>query len=269
MAQDRYKLKLTALKFISAVDMPAQETAKAVLLKRADATSSVKATARVVKTSDELGLVFGWAFTHAADGADYYDVHGHNILEDDVIKVAADFLAAGGDTDEMHDRSPDGKVVFAMPMTTEVAKSFGITTDTTGLMIAIKPSPTVFAKFKSGELTGFSIDGEGLETKIAKRTEAVRFAKAMLLLECEAGHTHFLDDQAALRRATRAASRCLRRFRRTGTARTTAIHGCVRTASSASAWPRALPRNPDGSRCRRRHHGREGDRQIVPFARRP
>lgn len=192
MAQDRFKLKLTSLKFISAVDMPAQETAKAVLLKRGDA-SSVKAVARVVKTtSDELGLVFGWAFTHAVDGVPYHDSQGDHIVEDDVIKIAAEYLALGGDTDEMHDRSPDGKVVFAMPMTSEVAKSFGIKTETTGLMIAIKPSADVFQKFKDGSLTGFSIDGEGLQTKIEKA--AVSFAKKQIMLEPATGHTHLLDD---------------------------------------------------------------------------
>jgi hypothetical protein len=48
-----------------------------------------------------------------------------------------------------------------MPMTAEVAKSFGVQTNTTGLMVAIKPSADAIAKFKSGEYTPFSIAGIG------------------------------------------------------------------------------------------------------------
>jgi hypothetical protein len=54
----RYKLKLKRLDFISAVDTPAQETATAVMLKGRAGAAEITARARVVKTSDELGLVF-------------------------------------------------------------------------------------------------------------------------------------------------------------------------------------------------------------------
>lgn len=182
----RFKLKLKRLDFISAVDAPAQETATALLIKGRTDAAQITATARVVKTSDELGLVFGWALTTKANGADYFDLHGDNIVEDDLIRVAAEFMANGGATDQQHDFAADGRVVFAMPLTAEVAKSFGIQADTTGLMVAIKPSADVFAKFKSGEYTGFSIAGIGEREAV----KAARVVKRQLATNEVDGHAH-------------------------------------------------------------------------------
>lgn len=160
----KYLLKLTRLDFISPVDAPAQETAKVLLIKR---KGEVDGRANVVKISEELGLVFCWAFTSKAAGADYYDLHGDKI-DEDFVAAAASFMERGGVTDEMHDGSPDGRVVFAMPMTPDIAKAFGVQTDTVGLMVALKPSPEVFAKFKSGEYTGVSIQGMGERVEARK-----------------------------------------------------------------------------------------------------
>lgn len=170
-----YKLKLTSLKYVSSVDTPAQETAVARLLKRGTGLK-IATTARVAKLSDELGLVFGWALTTKAAGAEYYDLQGDNVLEDDLIKVAAEWMSGGGAADTMHDREQDGRAIFCMPMTTEVAKAvygdkIGGDLGTYGLLVAIKPSAEDFAKFKSGELTGFSIDGTGERT--ATKTDDV------------------------------------------------------------------------------------------------
>jgi hypothetical protein len=169
-----YKLKLTSLKYVSSVDTPAQETAIARLLKRGTGLK-IATTARVAKLSDELGLVFGWALTTKAAGAEYYDLQGDNVLEDDLIKVAAEWMSGGGAADTMHDREQDGRAIFCMPMTTEVAKAvygdkIGGELGTYGLLVAIKPSVEDFAKFKSGELTGFSIDGTGERTATKTRT---------------------------------------------------------------------------------------------------
>jgi hypothetical protein len=179
----RYKLKLTSLKFISPVDAPAQETAAALLLKRAGVS---KATARVVKVDDELGLVFCWAFTTKSAGAEYFDLHGDNIAEDDLVKVCAEFMAGAAAVDEMHDGNATGRTVFGMPMTAEIAKAFGVETETEGFMVAIKPAPEVFAKFKSGEYTGVSIEGTGI------REEVVSARKRAALTTSVAGHTHLI-----------------------------------------------------------------------------
>lgn len=188
----RYRLKLKSLKFVSAVDRPAQETATVLLTKRAAGEFAlVSKFARVVKTDDELGLVFAWAVTSQTKGEDYYDLQDDNLVADDeFIKVAAEFMENGGATDQMHDRNQDGRVVFAMPMTPEIAKAFGVQADTYGLMVALKPSPEVFAKFKSGEYTGLSIDGTGVRTPVGK--SAWEPQRPALLTDVE-GHSHLID----------------------------------------------------------------------------
>lgn len=169
----RYRLKLKRLDFVSVVDDPAQETAKVLLIKR----RQVDGVAHVAKIADELGLVFCWAFTSKAAGEDYFDLHGDTI-DQDFIKAAAEFMESGGAVDEMHDGEQNGRVVFAMPMTPDVAKAFGIETDTVGLMVALRPSVEALAKFKSGEYTGVSIAGIGeRELVTSKSTSAVQARK--------------------------------------------------------------------------------------------
>jgi hypothetical protein len=50
-------------------------------------------------------------------------------------------------------------VVFGFPLTEEIAKSLAIESRAHGLLIAMRPSPDVLAKFKDGTYTGFSIGG--------------------------------------------------------------------------------------------------------------
>ena len=119
-----------------------------------------------VKVDEELGLVFGFAIICNKNGEAYYDLHRDHIPEDSMLKAATDFMLHSRMAGEMHGRDKDnntvakGTVVFAFPLTTEVAKSLGIVTKTTGLLIAIKPSDqSILDKFKSGEYNGFSIGG--------------------------------------------------------------------------------------------------------------
>lgn len=191
MAKELYRLKLKSLSYVSSVDTPAQETAVARLIKRRG-DQQIAATARVAKvSSDELGLVFGWALTTKVDGVDYFDLQGDAIQEDELIKIAAEWMSSGGAADTMHDREQDGRAIFAMPMTTEVAKAaygdkIGGELGTYGLLVAIRPSPEDFAKFKSGELTGFSIDGTGIREPVQARKSADK----RYLTDEALGHQH-------------------------------------------------------------------------------
>jgi len=114
----------------------------------------------VLKVDEELGLVFGWAIVCEIGGKPYFDTQGDHIPEATMIKAAADFMASSRILGDMHQTAEGGAVVFAFPMTAEVAKSFGFTGDQSGLMIGVKPAnPETLAKFKSGEYSGFSIGG--------------------------------------------------------------------------------------------------------------
>ena len=124
-----------------------------------------KFNSKVVKVDNELGLVFGYAMICKEGGEDYFDLQGDNIPEDVMLKSALDFMQHSQVAREMHGKTPDGQrkeagtVVFAFPLTTDIAKALDIETGTTGLLIAVKPDAAMLAKFKSGALTGFSIGG--------------------------------------------------------------------------------------------------------------
>jgi len=126
----------------------------------------------IVKVDESLGLVFGWAIISKINGEQYFDVQGDHIPEDVMLKAATDFMASKRIAGDMHGRDQfdqpvkAGDVIYAWPMTTDIAKAMDIETPQTGLMIAIKPDPEVLAKFKDGTYSGFSIGGH------AKREEA-------------------------------------------------------------------------------------------------
>jgi Putative phage serine protease XkdF len=129
-------------------------------LKGADEEADHIFSARVCKVDEGHGLVFGYAIVCKKDGQDYYDLQDDHIPEDAMLDAAVGFMAGERTAKEMHDGDAIGSIVFAMPLTTDIAKAFGIETRTTGLMIAMKPSdPAVLAKFKDGTYTGFSMGG--------------------------------------------------------------------------------------------------------------
>lgn len=125
--------------------------------------SSFELRTEVVKVDDRLGLVMGYAIVCTEDGQPYFDLQGDHIPEDTMLKAALDFMEHSQVAKEMHTGEQAGTVVFAWPMTEDIAKAFGVLTRQTGLMIAIKPSKDMLEKFQLGELTGFSIGGERLK----------------------------------------------------------------------------------------------------------
>lgn len=115
--------------------------------------------AQLVKVDSNLGLVFGFAVVSTLDGEPYFDKQGDHIPEDAMLKAAAEFMENSRIAKEMHAGDQQGSVVFAFPLTKDIADSLGIVTKTTGLLIAMKPSAEVLGKFKDGTYTGFSIGG--------------------------------------------------------------------------------------------------------------
>ena len=118
-----------------------------------------KLSGKVVKVHEELGLVLGYAAVCKDAGQDYFDLQDDNFDEAAMVKAALDFAQNSQIAKEMHDGDATGSVPLVFPMTTEIAKAFGIEIEKSGLMIAMKPDDDMMAKFKSGELTGFSVGG--------------------------------------------------------------------------------------------------------------
>lgn len=130
--------------------------------------------ARVVKVDQSLGLVMGFAIICKQDGSDYFDLNidrdtgervPEHITETAMLKAATSFMQSARVAKEMHGGDSRGTVVFAFPLTTDIAKALGIQTKTTGLLIAMKPDAAMFAKYLSKELTGFSIGGSRLKVE--------------------------------------------------------------------------------------------------------
>ncbi len=119
--------------------------------------------AKVLKVDGDLGLVMGFAIICKEDGEDYFDLQDDHVPEATMLKSALDFMRNSQVAKEMHTGEQAGTVVFAFPLTTDIAKAFGILTRKTGLMIAMAPEPGMLKRFQLGELTGFSIGGKRIK----------------------------------------------------------------------------------------------------------
>lgn len=126
----------------------------------------------LVKVDEGHGLVLGYAVISKVNGEDYFDSQGDHAPEEAMLSAAVDFMSSDRVMGDMHIKGKDGNavckgsVLFAWPLTTDVAEAFGWEVEKTGLLIAVKPSdPEVLEKFKSGEYTGFSIGGSYIENE--------------------------------------------------------------------------------------------------------
>lgn len=195
MAQaQRYKLTLSKLDFISLVDDPAQPNATTLLIKRKGKADEVQAVAKFIGGDEELGLAWFWAFTSTEkSGEAHYDHHGDQVVADtEMVKAVLDYMKRGGAVDEMHDYEQKSRVVFAMPVTADVAKSIGI--QQTGLLVTIKCTADQLEKLKDGTYTGVSIAGLGSRELVeaCKSTGAVRKTVSLFTDEID-GHQHQID----------------------------------------------------------------------------
>ena len=124
-------------------------------------------TVKVLKTDSTSPLVYGWGSickVRDASGAlvDYRDTDNEEFPEDVTEAAWRDFMLNSRQMDVQHDEQPMGRVVYAMPMTEDIAKAFGVldALDRTGVMVGVQiDDPALIAKFRSGDYTGFSIGG--------------------------------------------------------------------------------------------------------------
>lgn len=118
---------------------------------------------KLTKIDESLGLVFGLAMVNTIDGEDYFDLQGDNIPEEAMLKAATEFMSESREVREMHQGDRVGEVLFAFPLTRELAEAYEIQTRKTGLLIGVRPNQEVLEKFRSGEYTGFSIGGTRID----------------------------------------------------------------------------------------------------------
>jgi hypothetical protein len=127
---------------------------------------------KVSKVDDEMGLVYGKAIISTIDGEPYFDLQGDHIPPSVMMRAGADFMKNSRVGGVMHICDDEGNiikigdVVFAMPMTNEIAKSMGMTTEDESLLIAFAPEDEeVLEMAREGVLGGFSIGGSILESE--------------------------------------------------------------------------------------------------------
>lgn len=113
----------------------------------------------VAKVDESLGLVLGYAIVCKVDGKPYVDTQGDYIPEQAMLEAATDFMLNSREARDSHGVLKSGTVPFALPLTSDIATSLGITARKTGLIIGMRPDPDLLSKFTSGEYTGFSIGG--------------------------------------------------------------------------------------------------------------
>jgi hypothetical protein len=136
--------------------------------------------AKVAKVDTKHGLVFGFAVICKKNGQRYFDLQDEHVPEPVMFDFTVDFMKNSRTAKAMHDGDAVGEVLFAFPLTTEVAKALGISTEQTGLIIGMKPNAETLKKFEDGEFTGFSIGGyatyQDADEDVAKADELADMA---------------------------------------------------------------------------------------------
>lgn len=122
-------------------------------------TDNVITTSNIAKVDESLGLVFGYAMVSKIDGKPHFDLHGHHIPDETILKSLFKFSEKPV-AKEMHSGEQIGEFVFMFPLTEEIAKSLDITAKQYGALVAMRPhNQDVVQKFVNGEYKGFSIGG--------------------------------------------------------------------------------------------------------------
>lgn len=119
----------------------------------------------ILKVDAPRRIVWGWASVSTVNGNLVTDLQGDTITPTEMSKMADRFMRSARAAKAMHDGDDVGEVVHSFPLTGELAKAFGITTDREGWITGtyIK-SDEEWAKVMRGEYKGLSIGGKAKRT---------------------------------------------------------------------------------------------------------
>lgn len=128
--------------------------------------------AKGAEDAADHGYVTGFAIvckTRNAAGEleEYFDLQDEHVPEAVAEAAAIEFLKAGGDGKIMHEGDVVGRIVESIFISAEKFAGLGLPPPPmTGWVVSFAPaSAEVKKRFTSGELTGFSIGGEGYVTE--------------------------------------------------------------------------------------------------------
>lgn len=113
----------------------------------------------VAKTKGKRNLVCGWAMVSVEDDGCYYvDTQKTYLSQDLILDSALDFMANSRKSDDMHGERQRGTTILAWPFLDEFCQ-FPLPIQKRGFAIGVTFDDEIFAKFESGEYTGFSVGG--------------------------------------------------------------------------------------------------------------
>lgn len=134
-------------------------------LQKADVEFTMQAD--VIKLDEDQRLVYGWASIIEENGRVVVDKQGDVILEQTLLEAAHDYMSVHRKAHEMHEGVNKGETVSSIVFTHDVQKALGIDLGMVGWFICQKiHDDELWKKFKSGELSAFSIGGRGQRTDI-------------------------------------------------------------------------------------------------------
>lgn len=115
---------------------------------------------QIAKVDEDQRLVWGWGSVASVDGVPVVDLQDDTVDPTTLTKAATEFMLEVRKALEMHDGSQIGVVLHSLPLTSELAKTLGITCRNEGWIVGVKISDdAVWKRVKSGELRAFSIGG--------------------------------------------------------------------------------------------------------------
>lgn len=117
----------------------------------------------VLKSSEEMRVVWGYASVISEAGVPVVDSQGDMIAEDVLVKSAHEFMRSHRRAKVLHAGEQVGEVVESLVLTTELQKSLGVDAGRVGWVIAMHiADDDVWARVQKGELKAFSVGGRGV-----------------------------------------------------------------------------------------------------------
>ena len=128
-------------------------------------TTQVKAD--IIKVDVDERLVWGWAYVSTVKGVVSVDHSQESVSPEVLVKAATNFMLSVRTAKAMHQGDSVGEVVHSFPLTNELGKSLGVSSDREGWIICMKiHDDKVWQSVKSGELSAFSIGGRALRRSL-------------------------------------------------------------------------------------------------------
>lgn len=122
----------------------------------------------IEKIDEDLRQIFGWASVASVDGKPVIDYQGDIIGEDDLEKMAYDFVLESRLGDEMHKSTPVATLIESMVFTAEKQKALGVDLKKVGWFVGFQiHDDAAWKAVKDGTYKAFSIGGRAKREEIA------------------------------------------------------------------------------------------------------